>query len=241
MKIVSFPACPFVLRRLDSIDFCPPPTPPTLPGGLLHGPLPLLPVDGVAHSWSYSARRRRRYRFLPDSGFVKASRPGGKLFFEFFILFHSSSQTVELDVISIPINRFGLMPCLKSSSLTVWESVPSSLWEATINTTTTSTGEKRWWSRAEISGGLGSGLSIPCRAANHRAMYTENSYNRVTFVSIRQSLIVCAINSGTSFFSGFAIFSVIGFMAKEQNKPISEVAASGVCRPLNFSIRERND
>jgi hypothetical protein len=73
-------------------------------------------------------------------------------------------------------------------------------------------------------------------------MYTVNSYNRaVTFVLIRQSLIVCAINSGTSFFSGFAIFSVIGFMAKEQNKPISEVAASGVCRPLNFSIRERND
>jgi hypothetical protein len=30
-------------------------------------------------------------------------------------------------------------------------------------------------------------------------------------------------------------------MAKEQNKPISEVAASGVCRPLNFSIRDSND
>ena len=38
---------------------------------------------------------------------------------------------------------------------------------------------------------------------------------------------MCAVNSGTSFFSGFAIFSVIGFMAQEQNLPISEVAASG--------------
>lgn len=52
-------------------------------------------------------------------------------------------------------------------------------------------------------------------------------------IFIRQSLLVCVINSGTSFFSGFAIFSVIGFMAKEQNKPISEVAASGTCALCN--------
>ena len=44
---------------------------------------------------------------------------------------------------------------------------------------------------------------------------------------IRQSLIVCAVNSGTSFLSGFAIFAVVGFMAKEQGKPVPEVAASG--------------
>ena len=57
--------------------------------------------------------------------------------------------------------------------------------------------------------------------------------------NFRQSLIVCAVNSGTSFFSGFAVFSVIGFMAKEQNKPISEVAASGELIKrnwLNFSF-----
>ena len=52
----------------------------------------------------------------------------------------------------------------------------------------------------------------------------------------RQSLIICAVNSGTSFFSGFAIFSVIGFMAKEQNKPISEVAASGNWRTWSCSL-----
>jgi len=43
----------------------------------------------------------------------------------------------------------------------------------------------------------------------------------------RQSFLVCCINSATSFISGFAIFSVIGFMAREQNKPFAEVAASG--------------
>ena len=32
-------------------------------------------------------------------------------------------------------------------------------------------------------------------------------------------------------FSGFVIFSVIGFMADQQNKPVSEVAASGEYLP----------
>lgn len=39
--------------------------------------------------------------------------------------------------------------------------------------------------------------------------------------------MLCCLNSGTSFLAGFAIFSVLGFMAFEQNVPIEAVAESG--------------
>lgn len=55
-----------------------------------------------------------------------------------------------------------------------------------------------------------------------------------TFVTIyRQALCVCAVNSGTSFFSGFAVFSIIGYMAKQQEKSIEEVALSGTKWPIS--------
>lgn len=49
--------------------------------------------------------------------------------------------------------------------------------------------------------------------------------------SPRDCVALCFLNSGTSFVAGFAIFSILGFMAEEQGVPIAEVAESGEWRP----------
>ncbi|XP_017581699.1 PREDICTED: sodium- and chloride-dependent betaine transporter isoform X2 [Corvus brachyrhynchos] len=53
------------------------------------------------------------------------------------------------------------------------------------------------------------------------------SYNKYTNNCYRDCITLCFLNSATSFVAGFAIFSVLGFMAREQGVPISEVAESG--------------
>lgn len=45
--------------------------------------------------------------------------------------------------------------------------------------------------------------------------------------SFRDCFYLCLLNSATSIVSGFAIFSVLGFMTYEQGVDISEVAESG--------------
>ncbi|XP_061494654.1 sodium- and chloride-dependent betaine transporter-like [Rhineura floridana] len=53
------------------------------------------------------------------------------------------------------------------------------------------------------------------------------SYNKYNNNCYRDCFMLCFLNSATSFVAGFAIFSVLGFMAQEQGVPISDVAESG--------------
>ena len=53
------------------------------------------------------------------------------------------------------------------------------------------------------------------------------SYNKYNHNSYRDCMIFACTNSGTSFFAGFVIFSVLGFMAHEQGVDVGAVAESG--------------
>ncbi|XP_059507496.1 sodium- and chloride-dependent neutral and basic amino acid transporter B(0+)-like [Stegostoma tigrinum] len=58
-------------------------------------------------------------------------------------------------------------------------------------------------------------------------LITHSSYNKFHNNCCRDTIIVCIVNSATSIFSGFAIFSILGHMAHLQDKPVSDVSRSG--------------
>ena len=53
------------------------------------------------------------------------------------------------------------------------------------------------------------------------------SYNRFNNNVYRDALLTSAINSATSFLAGFVIFSVLGYMAHQNNIEVKDVAAEG--------------
>ncbi|KAJ8417707.1 hypothetical protein AAFF_G00225500 [Aldrovandia affinis] len=53
------------------------------------------------------------------------------------------------------------------------------------------------------------------------------SYNRFKNDCFKDCFVLCVLNSGTSIVAGFAVFSILGFMAQEQGIDIAEVAQSG--------------
>ncbi|XP_041356897.1 sodium- and chloride-dependent taurine transporter-like [Gigantopelta aegis] len=59
------------------------------------------------------------------------------------------------------------------------------------------------------------------------ALTALGSYNKFKHNSYRDSILFALTNSGTSFFAGFIVFTILGHMAKTQGRDISEVAASG--------------
>ncbi|XP_052808527.1 sodium- and chloride-dependent GABA transporter 1-like isoform X2 [Mya arenaria] len=56
---------------------------------------------------------------------------------------------------------------------------------------------------------------------------TMASFNKFTNNGLRDSIIACLADGLTSFFAGFVVFSVIGYMAHTSGQPIDEVATAG--------------
>ncbi|KAL4715168.1 hypothetical protein ACJJTC_012215 [Scirpophaga incertulas] len=53
------------------------------------------------------------------------------------------------------------------------------------------------------------------------------SFNNFNYKNLRSSIIIPLINSGTSIWAGFVVFSVLGFAAERAGVPVGEVATAG--------------
>ncbi|XP_067937743.1 sodium- and chloride-dependent glycine transporter 1-like [Watersipora subatra] len=58
-------------------------------------------------------------------------------------------------------------------------------------------------------------------------LITLASYNKFDNNALRDSVVVTLSNCGTSFFAGFVIFAIIGFMAEQLNMDIEDAAVGG--------------
>lgn len=69
-------------------------------------------------------------------------------------------------------------------------------------------------------------------AARKSALTQKEKKNALYLVTpsvmFRDCIWLAVLNSGTSFVAGFAVFSVLGFMAHELGAPIEKVAESGM-------------
>lgn len=59
------------------------------------------------------------------------------------------------------------------------------------------------------------------------ALLALGSYNKFHHNCYRDAMLICTVNTGTSFFSATVIFSILGFMAKEKGVEIADVVKSG--------------
>lgn len=67
-------------------------------------------------------------------------------------------------------------------------------------------------------------------------MTALGSYNDFNNNFIRDCIFISAVNSCTSLYSGLAVFSVLGFMAKELGVPVAEVGLKQYGDILNIRV-----
>ncbi|KAJ1476802.1 hypothetical protein T484DRAFT_1823628 [Baffinella frigidus] len=59
------------------------------------------------------------------------------------------------------------------------------------------------------------------------AMITYSSYNPPSFPITKNVLTIALINSGTEFFAGLVVFSILGYLSEVRGVPIDQVVAAG--------------
>ncbi|KAK4288951.1 hypothetical protein Pmani_038053 [Petrolisthes manimaculis] len=76
-----------------------------------------------------------------------------------------------------------------------------------------------WWEAGvQVMFSLGPGMGV---------LMALGSYNRYHHPIIQDAFVMPFVNSATSVFAGFVVFSVLGFLSQQMNMPLQDVVASG--------------